>query len=91
MSDTAFGFISSCSQILQFLFKLQSSKGELTALVHQLQEKDKLLVAVKEDAAATKDRCKQLAQVRTLLLQTPADQAVKHLGNCPQFLIYSPE
>ncbi|ELW69053.1 Kinectin [Tupaia chinensis] len=38
------------------------SKGELTTLVHQLQEKDKLLAAVKEDAAATKDRCKQLTQ-----------------------------
>ncbi|XP_073924021.1 kinectin isoform X4 [Castor canadensis] len=40
----------------------KSSKGELTALLHQLQEKDKLLAAVKEDAAATKDRCKQLTQ-----------------------------
>ncbi|XP_036291825.1 kinectin isoform X9 [Pipistrellus kuhlii] len=38
------------------------SKGELTVLVHQLQEKDKLLAAVKEDAAAMKDRCKQLTQ-----------------------------
>ncbi|XP_040825867.1 kinectin isoform X7 [Ochotona curzoniae] len=49
------------SGVIQEAFK-KSSKGELTALVHQLQEKDKLLVAVKEDAAATKDRCKQLAQ-----------------------------
>ncbi|KAF6130657.1 kinectin 1 [Phyllostomus discolor] len=40
----------------------KSSKGELTALVHQLQEKDKLLAAVKEDAAAMKDRCKHLTQ-----------------------------
>ncbi|KAB0395497.1 hypothetical protein E2I00_005605, partial [Balaenoptera physalus] len=39
-----------------------SNKGELTALVHQLQEKDKLLTALKEDAAAVKDRCKQLTQ-----------------------------
>ncbi|XP_058522469.1 kinectin isoform X3 [Ochotona princeps] len=49
------------SGVIQEALK-KSSKGELTALVHQLQEKDKLLVAVKEDAAATKDRCKQLAQ-----------------------------
>uniref|UniRef100_H0XCG0 Kinectin 1 n=1 Tax=Otolemur garnettii TaxID=30611 RepID=H0XCG0_OTOGA len=40
----------------------KSSKGELTALIHQLQEKEKLLAAMKEDAAATKDRCKQLTQ-----------------------------
>ncbi|XP_053459835.1 kinectin isoform X13 [Nycticebus coucang] len=40
----------------------KSSKGELTALIHQLQEKEKLLAAMKEDAVATKDRCKQLTQ-----------------------------
>nr|XP_051678863.1 kinectin isoform X4 [Oryctolagus cuniculus] len=49
------------SGVIQDALK-KSSKGELTALVHQLQEKDKLLAAVKEDAAASKDRCKQLAQ-----------------------------
>ncbi|XP_007538521.2 kinectin isoform X1 [Erinaceus europaeus] len=49
------------SGIIQDAFR-KSSKGELTALLHQLQEKDKLLAAVKEDAAATKDRCKQLTQ-----------------------------
>uniref|UniRef100_A0A4W2HI09 Kinectin 1 n=1 Tax=Bos indicus x Bos taurus TaxID=30522 RepID=A0A4W2HI09_BOBOX len=38
------------------------NKGELTALVHQLQEKDKLVTALKEDAASMKDRCKQLTQ-----------------------------
>ncbi|XP_040082319.1 kinectin isoform X3 [Oryx dammah] len=38
------------------------NKGELTALVHQLQEKDKLVTALKEDAATVKDRCKQLTQ-----------------------------
>ncbi|XP_070325501.1 kinectin isoform X11 [Odocoileus virginianus] len=38
------------------------NKGELTALVHQLQEKDKLVTALKEDTAAMKDRCKQLTQ-----------------------------
>nr|XP_014999240.1 kinectin isoform X7 [Macaca mulatta] len=49
------------SGVIQDALK-KSSKGELTTLVHQLQEKDKLLAAVKEDAAATKDRCKQLTQ-----------------------------
>ncbi|XP_075387054.1 kinectin isoform X4 [Tenrec ecaudatus] len=49
------------SGVIQDAFK-KSSKGELTALVHQLQEKEKLLVAAKEDAAVTKDRCKQLTQ-----------------------------
>ncbi|XP_074183543.1 kinectin isoform X8 [Rhinolophus sinicus] len=49
------------SGVIQDALK-KSNKGELTALVHQLQEKDKLLAAVKEDAAAVKDRCKQLTQ-----------------------------
>uniref|UniRef100_A0A8C6W7F3 Kinectin 1 n=1 Tax=Nannospalax galili TaxID=1026970 RepID=A0A8C6W7F3_NANGA len=49
------------SGVIQDAFK-KSSKGELTALLHQLQEKDRLLTALKEDAAATKDRCKQLTQ-----------------------------
>ncbi|XP_050998915.1 kinectin [Acomys russatus] len=40
----------------------KSSKGELSSLLHQLQEKERLLTAVKEDAAATKERCKQLTQ-----------------------------
>uniref|UniRef100_A0A8C2V386 Kinectin 1 n=1 Tax=Chinchilla lanigera TaxID=34839 RepID=A0A8C2V386_CHILA len=49
------------SSVIQDVLK-KSTKGELTALLHQLQEKDKLLAAVKEDAAATKERCKQLTQ-----------------------------
>ncbi|KAK2491342.1 hypothetical protein MC885_010540 [Smutsia gigantea] len=49
------------SGVIQDALK-RSNKGELTALVHQLQEKDKLLAAVKEDAAAMKDRCKHLTQ-----------------------------
>ncbi|XP_021573912.1 kinectin isoform X2 [Carlito syrichta] len=49
------------SGVIQDALK-KSNKGELTALIHQLQEKDKVLAAVKEDAAATKDRCKQLTQ-----------------------------
>lgn len=39
----------------------------MTALLHQLQEKDKLLAALKEDGTAMKDRCKQLTQVKTFL------------------------
>ena len=50
-------------------FQLQSNKGELSSLVHQLQEKERLLSAVKEDAAATKERCKQLTQVKTFLVK----------------------
>uniref|UniRef100_A0A8C6CA36 Kinectin 1 n=1 Tax=Monodon monoceros TaxID=40151 RepID=A0A8C6CA36_MONMO len=49
------------SGVIQDALK-KSNKGELTALVHQLQEKDKLLTALKEDAAAMKDRCKHLTQ-----------------------------
>ncbi|XP_049626261.1 kinectin isoform X8 [Suncus etruscus] len=49
------------SGVIQDALK-KSSKGELMALVHQLQEKDKILTVVKEDATATKDRCKQLTQ-----------------------------
>ncbi|XP_038949740.1 kinectin isoform X28 [Rattus norvegicus] len=40
----------------------KSNKGELSGLLHQLQEKERLLTATKEDAAATKERCKQLTQ-----------------------------
>lgn len=49
------------SGVIQDALK-KSNKGELMALVHQLQEKDKLLAVVKDDATAAKDRCKQLAQ-----------------------------
>uniref|UniRef100_A0A8C5KL05 Kinectin 1 n=1 Tax=Jaculus jaculus TaxID=51337 RepID=A0A8C5KL05_JACJA len=49
------------SGVIQDALK-KSSKGELTALLHQLQEKERLLTAVKEDAAATKERCKLLTQ-----------------------------
>ncbi|XP_021104897.1 kinectin isoform X2 [Heterocephalus glaber] len=49
------------SGVIQEVLK-KSNKGELTALLHQLQEKDKLLAGVKEDAAAMKERCKQLTQ-----------------------------
>ncbi|XP_033622793.1 kinectin isoform X3 [Fukomys damarensis] len=49
------------SGVIQEVLK-KSNKGELTALQHQLQEKDKLLAAVREGAAAVKERCKQLTQ-----------------------------
>ncbi|XP_055989171.1 kinectin isoform X6 [Sorex fumeus] len=49
------------SGVIQDALK-KSNKGELMTLVHQLQEKDKLLAVVKEDATAAKDRCKQLTQ-----------------------------
>ncbi|XP_077797183.1 kinectin isoform X10 [Macaca mulatta] len=62
------------SGVIQDALK-KSSKGELTTLVHQLQEKDKLLAAVKEDAAATKDRCKQLTQFQQVREQMEAEIA----------------
>uniref|UniRef100_Q61595-10 Isoform 10 of Kinectin n=1 Tax=Mus musculus TaxID=10090 RepID=Q61595-10 len=40
----------------------KSNKGELSGLLHQLQEKERLLSAMKEDAAASKERCKRLTQ-----------------------------
>ncbi|XP_074091982.1 kinectin isoform X8 [Macrotis lagotis] len=40
----------------------KSNKAEVAAVLHQLQEKEKLLAAVKEDAVIAKDQCKQLAQ-----------------------------
>uniref|UniRef100_A0A7N4V4C3 Kinectin 1 n=1 Tax=Sarcophilus harrisii TaxID=9305 RepID=A0A7N4V4C3_SARHA len=40
----------------------KSSKSEVAAVLHQLQEKEKLLAAVREDAVIAKDQCKQLAQ-----------------------------
>lgn len=53
--------------------------------MHQLQEKDKLLAAVKEDAAVMKDRCKQLTQVKTFLYlrdMYSESGAVKDFRNC---------
>ncbi|XP_067410930.1 kinectin isoform X3 [Emydura macquarii macquarii] len=40
----------------------KASKGDSAAAVHQLQEKDKMLAALKEEAAVAKDQCKQLTQ-----------------------------
>ncbi|XP_075782385.1 kinectin isoform X3 [Pelodiscus sinensis] len=39
-----------------------ASKGDSAATQHQLQEKDKILAALKEEAAVAKDQCKQLTQ-----------------------------
>nr|XP_048709152.1 kinectin isoform X12 [Caretta caretta] len=40
----------------------KASKGDSAATIHQLQEKDKILAALKEEAAVAKDQCKQLTQ-----------------------------
>ncbi|XP_075782393.1 kinectin isoform X9 [Pelodiscus sinensis] len=40
----------------------KASKGDSAATQHQLQEKDKILAALKEEAAVAKDQCKQLTQ-----------------------------
>lgn len=40
----------------------KSNKGEVSGLVHQLQEKERLLTSMKEAAAAAKERCEQLTQ-----------------------------
>lgn len=42
---------------------LQASKAETAAAVHQLQDKEKMLAAMKEEAAVAKEQCKQLTQV----------------------------
>lgn len=43
---------------------MQASKGDPAAVLHQLQEKDKLLMAAKEEGAVAKEQCKQLSQVQ---------------------------
>ncbi|XP_031218346.1 kinectin isoform X9 [Mastomys coucha] len=53
----------------------KSNKGELSGLLHQLQEKERLLTAMKEDAAATKERCKQLTQFQQVREQMEAEIA----------------
>ncbi|TFK05468.1 glycine receptor subunit alpha-4 [Platysternon megacephalum] len=40
----------------------KASKDDSAATIHQLQEKDKMLAALKEEAAVVKDQCKQLTQ-----------------------------
>ncbi|XP_058018964.1 kinectin isoform X2 [Ahaetulla prasina] len=40
----------------------KASKGDPAAVLHQLQEKDKLLMAAKEEGAVAKEQCKQLSQ-----------------------------
>ncbi|XP_026509957.1 kinectin isoform X5 [Terrapene carolina triunguis] len=39
-----------------------ASKGDSAATIHQLQEKDKMLAALKEEAVVAMDQCKQLTQ-----------------------------
>ncbi|KAI6068009.1 Kinectin isoform X5 [Aix galericulata] len=40
----------------------KASKAESAAAIHQLQDKEKMLAAVKEEAAVAKEQCKQLTQ-----------------------------
>ncbi|XP_010138923.1 PREDICTED: kinectin, partial [Buceros rhinoceros silvestris] len=40
----------------------KASKAESAAALHQLQDKEKMLAAVKEEAAVAKEQCKQLTQ-----------------------------
>nr|XP_038035778.1 LOW QUALITY PROTEIN: kinectin [Anas platyrhynchos] len=40
----------------------KASKAESAAAIHQLQDKEKMLAAVKEEAAVAKEQCKQLSQ-----------------------------
>ncbi|XP_054682522.1 kinectin isoform X12 [Grus americana] len=40
----------------------KASKAESAAAVHQLQDKEKMLAAMKEEAAVAKEQCKQLTQ-----------------------------
>ncbi|NXS96491.1 KTN1 protein, partial [Jacana jacana] len=40
----------------------KASKAESAAAVHQLQDKEKMLAVVKEEAAVAKEQCKQLTQ-----------------------------
>ncbi|XP_054826554.1 kinectin [Eublepharis macularius] len=49
------------SNVIQDVLQ-KASKGDSAAAVHQLQEKEKLLVALKEEAAIAKEQCKQLSQ-----------------------------
>uniref|UniRef100_A0A8C3N6Q4 Ribosome receptor lysine/proline rich domain-containing protein n=1 Tax=Geospiza parvula TaxID=87175 RepID=A0A8C3N6Q4_GEOPR len=49
-------------------FLQKASKAETAAALHQLQDKEKMLTAVKEEAAVAKEQCKQLSQVNTEML-----------------------
>ncbi|XP_019373973.1 PREDICTED: kinectin isoform X8 [Gavialis gangeticus] len=40
----------------------KASKGDSAAVMHQLQDKDKMLAAMKEEAAVAREQCKQLTQ-----------------------------
>ncbi|XP_015721321.1 kinectin isoform X6 [Coturnix japonica] len=40
----------------------KASKAESAAVLHQLQDKEKMLAAMKEEAAVAKEQCKQLTQ-----------------------------
>ncbi|XP_059579327.1 kinectin isoform X11 [Alligator mississippiensis] len=40
----------------------KASKGDSAAMMHQLQDKDKMLAAMKEETAVAREQCKQLTQ-----------------------------
>ncbi|XP_063146553.1 kinectin isoform X2 [Candoia aspera] len=49
------------SNVIQEVLQ-KASKGDSAMVLHQLQEKDKLLMAAKEEGAVAKEQCKQLSQ-----------------------------
>uniref|UniRef100_A0A8B9QN57 Kinectin 1 n=1 Tax=Anas platyrhynchos TaxID=8839 RepID=A0A8B9QN57_ANAPL len=55
----------------------KASKAESAAAIHQLQDKEKMLAAVKEEAAVAKEQCKQLSQVnvKRFLRTEPQDRS----------------
>ncbi|XP_040457154.1 kinectin isoform X7 [Falco naumanni] len=55
----------------------KASKAESAAAVHQLQDKEKMLAAMKEEAAVAKEQCKQLTQFQQLREQMEAE--ISHL------------
>ncbi|CAI5764779.1 Kinectin 1 [Podarcis lilfordi] len=60
------------SNVIQDVLQ-KASKGDSAAALHQLQEKDKLLAAVKEEAATAKEQCKQLSQFQQVREQMEAE------------------
>lgn len=57
------GQVLLASMIIFGVLLLQASKAESAAAIHQLQDKEKMLAAMKEEAAVAKEQCKQLTQV----------------------------
>ncbi|OXB57955.1 hypothetical protein ASZ78_009362 [Callipepla squamata] len=55
----------------------KASKAESAAVMHQLQDKEKMLAAMKEEAAVAKEQCKQLTQFQQRCEQMEAE--ISHL------------